>query len=59
MLMTKFIGEPYAGKPHVRFDEGAGKGSSPSRSTLPVKKVFFNSQLEIQLFLVPLCGIVG
>jgi len=25
MLMTKFIGEPYAGKPHVRFDEGAGK----------------------------------
>jgi len=25
MLMTKFIGEPYAGKLHVRFDEGAGK----------------------------------
>ena len=25
MLMTKFIGEPYAGKPHVRIDEGAGK----------------------------------
>jgi hypothetical protein len=21
----KFIGKPYAGKPHVRFDEGAGK----------------------------------
>ena len=25
MLMTKFIGEPYAGKLHVRFDEGAEK----------------------------------
>jgi hypothetical protein len=23
--MTKFSGKPYAGKPHVRFDEGAGK----------------------------------
>jgi hypothetical protein len=23
--MKKFIGKPYAGKPHVRFDEGAGK----------------------------------
>ena len=34
MQMKKFIGEPYAGKPHVRFDEGAGKGLSPSRSTL-------------------------
>jgi hypothetical protein len=25
MQMMKFIGKPYAGKPHVRFDEGAGK----------------------------------
>jgi len=25
MLTKKFIGKPYAGKPHVRFDEGAGK----------------------------------
>jgi len=24
--MKKFIGKPYAGKPHVRIDEGAGKG---------------------------------
>jgi hypothetical protein len=23
--MKKFIGKPYAGKPHVRIDEGAGK----------------------------------
>ncbi len=23
--MTKFLGKPYAGKPHVRIDEGAGK----------------------------------
>jgi hypothetical protein len=30
-----FIGKPYAGKPHVRIDEGAGKEFSPSRSTLP------------------------
>ena len=36
MLMKKFIGKPYAGKPHVRFDEGAGKEFNPSRSTLPV-----------------------
>jgi len=26
--MTKFAGKPYAGKPHVRFDEGAGKGKT-------------------------------
>ena len=25
MQMTKFIGKPYAGKPHVRIEEGAGK----------------------------------
>ncbi len=25
MQMMKFIGKPYAGKPHVRIDEGAGK----------------------------------
>jgi len=36
MLMMNFIGEPYAGKLHVRIDEGAGKGASSSRSTLPV-----------------------
>jgi hypothetical protein len=29
MLMKKFIGEPYAGKPHVRFDEGVGKEFFP------------------------------
>jgi hypothetical protein len=23
--MKKFVGKPYAGKPHVRFDEGVGK----------------------------------
>jgi hypothetical protein len=27
MLMKKFAGKPYAGKPHVRFDEGAGEVS--------------------------------
>jgi len=25
MLEMKVIGKPYAGKPHVRFEEGAGK----------------------------------
>ena len=25
-----FIGKPYAGKPHVRFDEGVGKVILPS-----------------------------
>jgi len=30
MLAKKFIGKPYAGKPHVRFDEGVGKVILPS-----------------------------
>jgi hypothetical protein len=25
MFLKKFVGKPYAGKLHVRFDEGAGK----------------------------------
>ena len=25
MPMKKFIGKPYAGKPHVRIDEGVGR----------------------------------
>jgi hypothetical protein len=24
----KILGKPYAGKPHVRFDEGVGAGST-------------------------------
>ena len=36
MLMTKFVGKPYAGKLHVRFDEGAGKVFCLPRSTLLV-----------------------
>ena len=44
MLLRNFIGEPYAGKLHVRFDEGAGKGFSPSRSTLLVN--FFHHGLH-------------
>ena len=36
--MMKFIGKPYAGKLHVRIDEGAGKEILiSSRSTLLVK----------------------
>jgi hypothetical protein len=34
MLMKKFVGKPYAGKPHVRIDEGVEKELHPSRSTL-------------------------
>ena len=41
MLEKKFIGKPYAGKPHVRFDEGVGKVFDPSRSTL-----LFNSKIS-------------
>lgn len=41
MLMKKFIGKPYAGKPHVRIDEGAGRGYSLSRSTLPINFAAF------------------
>jgi len=33
--MKKIIEKPYAGKLHVRFDEGAGKAFAPFRSTLP------------------------
>lgn len=29
-----FTGKPYAGKPHVRFDEGVGKENFLPRSTL-------------------------
>ena len=45
MLMTNFIGKPYAGKPHVRFNEGVGTVIYPSRSTLPVKKTFSTALL--------------
>jgi hypothetical protein len=43
--MTKIIGKPYAGKLHVRFDEGAGKAAASSRSTLLVK----NERLKVDL----------
>jgi len=40
MQTKKFIGKPYAGKPHVRIDEGAGKVflSFPLYSTVQIKK---------------------
>ena len=41
MPMMKVIGKPYAGKPHVRIDEGAGKAAMSSRSTLLAIKLFF------------------
>ncbi len=41
MLLINFIGKPYAGKLHVRFDEGVGKVFFfPSRSTLLAKEEF-------------------
>jgi hypothetical protein len=43
--MKKFIGKPYAGKPHVRIDEGAGKVllSFPLYSTGFVFKLYFQT----------------
>lgn len=38
--MKKFVGKPYAGKPHVRIDEGVGKVFEPSRSTLLAIQVY-------------------
>jgi hypothetical protein len=37
--MKKSMGKPYAGKLHVRFEEGAGRGESslPLYSTVPKK----------------------
>jgi hypothetical protein len=32
--MTKSSGKPYAGKPHVRIDEGAGRLAFPLYSTV-------------------------
>jgi hypothetical protein len=50
MLMMKFIGKPYAGKLHVRFDEGVGKEFYPSRSTLPKPNANFSSTLQAGSF---------
>jgi len=44
----KLVGKPYAGKPHVRFDEGATeytKGCIPY-STLPVKRLTAKYAIE-------------
>jgi hypothetical protein len=47
--MKKFVGKPYAGKPHVRFDEGVGKVflSFPLYSTVVYKIVLWNIRLWI------------
>ena len=37
MLMKKFIGKPYAGKPHVRFEEG-GKCDTQACGNEPASK---------------------
>jgi hypothetical protein len=41
MLLTKFVGKPYAGKLHVRFDEGVGEGVQPSSPYSTASFVFF------------------
>jgi hypothetical protein len=43
--MKKFIGKPYAGKPHVRIDEGAGKGIFPLPALL-----YYSPQGSIQVY---------
>jgi len=40
--MMKFIGKPYAGKPHVRFDEGAGKARAFPALLYWLNKPVFN-----------------
>ena len=42
--MMKFIGKPYAGKPHVRFDEGAGK--APAFPALLYCNLFYYTELH-------------
>ena len=41
MPSVKNIGKPYAGKLHVRFDEGESGTYPPTLSTLPVMFCFF------------------
>ena len=36
-LEMNLVGKPYAGKPHVRFDEGKGLPTGQPVSTLPVQ----------------------
>ena len=64
MHMTKFIGKPYAGKPHVRIDEGAGKVflSFPLYSTdnlahLAVNKDFLDIHQRMQSTNIILTGL--
>jgi hypothetical protein len=44
MLLTKTAGKPYAGKPHVRFDEGAGGSNAPPAL------LYRNLRLKIPVF---------
>ena len=45
--MTKLVGKPYAGKPHVRFDEGERRlNSGSSLSTLLANISFKNLYLS-------------
>ena len=38
MTNSAFDGRPYAGNPHVRFDEGDGASAKPRRSSLLYKR---------------------
>ena len=54
MQMMKFVGKPYAGKPHVRFDEGAGKVfylSFPLYSTGKYLEFYFASKRPSEKYL--------
>jgi hypothetical protein len=66
MLMMKFIGKPYAGKPHVRFDEGAGKVVFPLPALLYRGIIFCFPQIalifadqKLILLEMQICYIVG
>jgi len=39
--MTNYAGKPYAGKPHVRIDEGGREWNYPSPTILVVIFLFF------------------
>jgi len=58
--MTKFVGKPYAGKPHVRIDEGEGKVLSlssllycnllPLCVKIPAKNTLVFSSVDLHRF---------
>ena len=55
-MTTVSHGKPYAGNPHVRFEEGASESAKPSRNALLHNKTIRNLAIAA-LFIFP--GISG